>query len=134
MKPLRAKIDPGAALRGCPNGGLYSSGCMQGFQQPGAPPINPYSASSPGMPAGPPGPGGQLSGSYMQMPYGQPLQQPAAPAIPGVQSTSLYLGFEAAPDFNVAQRLKGPSECDQLMSAAHPLEFQEYTIASAMSP
>lgn len=31
------------------------------------------------------------------------------PAVPGVQSTSLPLGFEAAPDFNVAQRLKGPS-------------------------
>ena len=90
---------------------------MQGFQQPGAPPMNPYSAPPPGMPAGPSGLGGQPPGSYLQGPYGQQLQQPAAPAIPGVQSTSLYLGFEAAPDFNVAQRLKGPSECYQPVSA-----------------
>ena len=83
---------------------------MQGFQQPGAQPINPYSAPPPGVPAGLSGLGGQPPGSYLQRPYGQQLQQPAAPAIPGVQSTSLYLGFEAAPDFNVAQRLKGPSK------------------------
>ena len=91
---------------------------MQGFQQPGALSINPYSAPQPGVPAGPPGTGGQPLGSYLQAPYRQQLQQPAAPAIPGVQSTSLYLGFEAAPDFNVAQRLKGPSKCSQPISAS----------------
>ena len=66
--------------------------------------------------------GGQPPGSYLQAPYGQPPQQPAAPAIPGVQSTSLYLGFEAAPDFNVAQRLKGPSKYDQPISASSYLQ------------
>ena len=80
--------------------------------------MNPYSAPPPGMPAGPSGLSGQPPGSYLQAPYGQQLQQPAVPAIPGVQSMSLYLGFEAAPDFNVAQRLKGPSECDQPVSAS----------------
>ena len=95
---------------------------MQGFQQPGAPPSHSYNVPLPRMPAGPSGPGGQLPGSYLQTPYGQPPQQPVAPAIPGVQSTSLYLGFEAAPDFNVAQRLKGPSECDEPISAASHLQ------------
>ena len=100
---------------------------MQGFQQPGAAPMNPYSAPPPGLPVGPSGLGGQPPGSYLQSPYGQPLQQPVAPAISGVQSTSLYLGFEAAPDFNVAQRLKGPSECDQPISASYHLAgFKEH--------
>lgn len=90
---------------------------IQGFQQPsmpGAPPFNPYSV---------PPPVGQPPGSYAMQPgsFGQPPgpfgQQSAVPAVPGVQSTSIPLGFEAAPDFNVVQRLKGPSE--QFLLASH---------------
>lgn len=84
--------------------------CLQGFQQPGgpgmpggAPPYNPYTAPPPGIL-----PAGQATGAYGQPP---PYGQAQPPAVPGVQSTSLPLGFEAAPEFNVVQRLKGPSEC-----------------------
>ena len=81
---------------------------------PGAPPFNPYNVPPPGVPpAGqPPGSYGAQPGSFGQPPgaFGhQPLQS-AIPAVPSVQSTSIPLGFEAAPDFNVVQRLKGPSE------------------------
>ena len=84
--------------------------CLQGFQQPGvsgmpggAPPYNPYTALPPGVL-----PAGQALGAYGQLP---PYGQAQPPAVPSVQSTSLPLGFEAAPDFNVVQRLKGPSKC-----------------------
>ena len=67
---------------------------------PGAPQFNPYNVPPPGVPAA-----GQPPAHFGQ----QPLQS-VIPAVPGVQSTSIPLGFEAAPDFNVVQRLKGPSE------------------------
>ncbi len=81
---------------------------------PGSAPFNPYSVPPPGVaPAGQP-PGGYRTppGSYGQPPgaFGQQPLQSAMPVLPGVQSTSIPLGFEAAPDFNVVQRLKGPSK------------------------
>ena len=91
-------------------GDLIAINCLQGFQQPGVPgmprgasPYNPYTAPPPGVL-----PAGQAPGAYGQPP---PYGQAQPPAVPGVQSTSLPLGFEAAPEFNVVQRLKGPSEC-----------------------
>ena len=81
---------------------------------PGSAPFNPYSVPPPGVaPAGqPPGGYGTPPGSYGQPPgaFGQQPLQSAMPVLPGVQSTSIPLGFEAAPDFNVVQRLKGPSK------------------------
>ena len=74
---------------------------------PGAPQFNPYNVPPPGVPAA-----GQPPGSFGQPPahFGQQPLQSVIPAVPGVQSTSIPLGFGAAPDFNVVQRLKGPSE------------------------
>ncbi|EIE23783.1 hypothetical protein COCSUDRAFT_63305 [Coccomyxa subellipsoidea C-169] len=57
------------------------------------PPMQPYGATPPAAHPGQyPGPAGQF-------------RQPA----PGVQSTCIWVGFEAVPDFNICQRLKGPN-------------------------
>ena len=57
------------------------------------PPMQPYGATPPAAQPGQyPGPAGQ---------FGHPA--------PGVQSTCLWVGFEAVPDFNICQRLKGPN-------------------------
>jgi hypothetical protein len=58
--------------------------------QPQVPGMHPYGATPPTAQAG------QYPGQF-----GQPM--------PGVQSTCLWVGFEAVPEFNISQRLKGPN-------------------------
>ncbi len=71
--------------------------------QPPAPGVQPYGAVPP---AAVPG---QYLGAAGQ--YGHPGAPPGMPAgLPaGVQSASLWVRLEAAPEFNLCQRLKGPN-------------------------
>lgn len=64
--------------------------------QPPAPGVQPGPYAAVPQPAQP----GQYGGTA-----GQFGQQPP----PGVQSASLWVGFEAVPEFNIVQRLKGPN-------------------------
>ncbi len=71
--------------------------------QPPAPGMQPYGAVPPAaMPGQYPGAAGQ---------YGQPGVPTGLPPglPPGVQSASLWVRLEAAPEFNLCQRLKGPN-------------------------
>ncbi|CAL8471825.1 g11367 [Coccomyxa elongata] len=67
--------------------------------QPPAPGVQPYGAVPPAAASG------QYPGAAVQ--YGQPGVPPGLP--PGVQSASLWVRLEAAPEFNLCQRLKGPN-------------------------
>ena len=55
----------------------------------------------------------QAYGMPPQAAYAGPPAHPGSygQSVPGAQSSNLWIGFDAMPEFNIVQRLRGPCVC-----------------------